>query len=111
VLADEDAEEDPYRWCSYTECGQELWQIMCQWVWNLRLSLGQTMQEAELREIEWAPPKKLSPSSCLWKTHLRNMGRGSVRQRSDELLDALGPMPSRCRRMACCAVQREQACG
>ena len=40
VLADEDVEEDPDRWCSYTECGQELWQIACQWVWNLRLSLG-----------------------------------------------------------------------
>jgi hypothetical protein len=47
VLADEDVEVDPDRWCSYTECGQELWQIACQWVWNLRLTLGQTMQEAE----------------------------------------------------------------
>jgi len=27
VLADEDLEEDPDRWCSYTECGQELWQV------------------------------------------------------------------------------------
>jgi hypothetical protein len=36
VLADEDVEEDPDRWCSHTECGQELWQIACQWVWNLR---------------------------------------------------------------------------
>ncbi len=34
VLADEDVEEDPDRWCSYTECGQELWQIACQWLWN-----------------------------------------------------------------------------
>jgi hypothetical protein len=56
VLADEDVEEDPDRWCSFTECGQELWQIACQWVWNLRLSLGQTMQAGQLREIEWAPP-------------------------------------------------------
>jgi len=55
VLADEDVEEDPDRWCSSTECGQELWQIACQWVWNLRLSLGQTMQGVQLREIEWAP--------------------------------------------------------
>ena len=23
ILADEDVEEDPDRWCSYTECGQE----------------------------------------------------------------------------------------
>ena len=27
VLADEDVEEDPDRWCSYTQGGQELWQI------------------------------------------------------------------------------------
>ncbi len=58
VLADEDVEEDPDRWCSYTECGQELWQIACQWVWNLRLSLGQTMQGVPVREIEWSPPKE-----------------------------------------------------
>src|SRR5437867_13355696 len=63
VLADEDVEEDPDRWCSYTECGQELWQIACQWVWNLRLCLGQTMQGTELREIEWAPPKETPPAS------------------------------------------------
>jgi hypothetical protein len=62
VLADEDVEEDPDRWCSYTECGQELWQIACQWVWNLRLTLGKTMQQVEPREMEWAPPKD-APSS------------------------------------------------
>src|SRR5438132_9034261 len=61
VLADEDVEEDPDRWCSYTECGQELWQIACQWVWNLRLSLGHAMQGGEVREIEWAPPKASPP--------------------------------------------------
>jgi len=61
VLADEDVEEDPDRWCSYHEYGQELWQVACQWVWNLRLSLGQTMQGAPLREIEWAPAKEAPP--------------------------------------------------
>jgi hypothetical protein len=61
VLSDEDVEEDPDRWCSYTPCGQELWQVACQWVWNLRLSLGKTMQGAELREMEWAPPKEAPP--------------------------------------------------
>jgi hypothetical protein len=61
VLADEDVEADPDRWCSYTECGQELWQIACQWVWNLRLSLGHAMQGKELRDIEWAPPKERPP--------------------------------------------------
>jgi hypothetical protein len=58
VLADEDVEEDPDRWCSYTECGQELWQITCQWVWNLRLALGQEMQTDTIREIEWAAAKE-----------------------------------------------------
>jgi hypothetical protein len=44
VLTDEDLEEDPDRWCSSTECGQELWQVACQGVGNLRLTLGKTMQ-------------------------------------------------------------------
>jgi hypothetical protein len=57
VLADEELEEDPDRWCSYTECGQELWQVACQWVWNLRLALGQAMQGEKTRELEWAPAK------------------------------------------------------
>jgi hypothetical protein len=37
VLGDEDQEQDPDRWCSHTPWGQELWQILSQWVWNLRL--------------------------------------------------------------------------
>ena len=62
VLADEDVEVDPDRWCSSTECGQELWQIACQWVWNeAPLDFRQTMQEAELGEMEWAPPKEAPP--------------------------------------------------
>jgi hypothetical protein len=61
VLADEDVEEDPDRWCSSSASGQELWQIACQWVWNLRLSLGQAMQGGEVRQIEWAPPKEAPP--------------------------------------------------
>ncbi len=67
VLADEDVEEDPDRWCSYTECGQELWQIACQWVWNLRLSLGKMMQGGELREMEWAPPTETAPLFFAWE--------------------------------------------
>ncbi len=62
VLADEDIEEDPDRWCSYTPCGQELWQIACQWVWNVRLALGLQMQAGPLREIEWAPAKEAPPT-------------------------------------------------
>jgi hypothetical protein len=36
ALADEDLEQEPDRWCSHTACGQETWQILSQWVWNLR---------------------------------------------------------------------------
>ncbi len=55
VLADEDGLEDPDRWCSYTPWGQELWQIVCQWVWNLRVTQGRQLHEQPLREIELAP--------------------------------------------------------
>lgn len=55
VLADEDIEQDPDRWCSYTAHGQELWQICSQWIWNLRLCLGTQMQAEPLRAIQWAP--------------------------------------------------------
>jgi hypothetical protein len=56
VLAEEDIEQEADRWCSHSACGQEFWQIVCQWVWNLRLALGKRMQQAPLRDIEWAPP-------------------------------------------------------
>ncbi len=37
VLADEDEEQAADRWVSRTQWGQEFWQIINQWVWNLRL--------------------------------------------------------------------------
>jgi len=61
VLADEDVEIDPDRWCSYTECGQELWQVNCQLLWDLRLTLGHAKQEQPMREIEWAASKNAPP--------------------------------------------------
>jgi len=62
VLADEDVEEDPDRWCSSTECGQELWQIACQWVWNeASLAFRQTMQGTERRDTLVGPSQR---SSC-----------------------------------------------
>lgn len=67
VLADEDVEEDADRWCSCTEWGQELWQMACQWVWNLRLSLGKMMQGGELREMEWAPSTETAPLVFAWQ--------------------------------------------
>ena len=66
VLADEDVEEDPDRWCSYTACGQELWQIACQWVWNLRLSPLDRRCRASRCARPFGPlPQKLLLSSSL----------------------------------------------
>ncbi|CAA9398700.1 MAG: hypothetical protein AVDCRST_MAG93-10111 [uncultured Chloroflexia bacterium] len=53
VLSDEDAEQDPDRWCSCTPHGQEFWQIVSQWVWNTRLELGQVADESGLRTTRW----------------------------------------------------------
>jgi len=55
VLADEDDEQDSDRWYSHTSCGQEFAQILAQWVWNLRLELGQQLTSTELRTTEFAP--------------------------------------------------------
>jgi hypothetical protein len=55
VLADEDQEIDPDRWCSHTACGQEAWCIVSQWVWNLRLELGHQLEPTPMRTSEFAP--------------------------------------------------------
>jgi hypothetical protein len=63
VLADEDLEQDPDRWCSHTPCGQEFWQIISQWVWNLRLELGQNLSPTPLRTTEFASASEPAPAS------------------------------------------------
>ncbi len=112
VLSDEDVEEDPDRWCSYTECGQELWQIACQWVWNLRLTLGQTMQAGKGREIEWAPAKEappfLVPAENLPEEYgpwqwAAAFGRAAGRFGAEAFVRAA--------RTECCAVRQGQASG
>ena len=55
ALADEDQEQDPDRWCSHTAMGQEAWQIVSQWIWNLRLELGHQLQPDPVRPTEFAP--------------------------------------------------------
>jgi hypothetical protein len=55
ALADEDAELDPDRWCSHSAWGQEAWQIISQWIWNLRLELGHLLQPEPVRTTEFAP--------------------------------------------------------
>jgi len=54
VLADEDKEQDPDRWCSHTAWGQEFWLIVAQWTWNLRLSLGHALHPTPMRTTEFA---------------------------------------------------------
>jgi hypothetical protein len=55
VLSDEDREQDPDRWCSHSAWGQECWQLVAQWVWNLRLELGHHLKPMSLRTTEFAP--------------------------------------------------------
>jgi hypothetical protein len=58
VLSDEDKEQDPDRWVSHTACGQEFWQILSQWMWNVRLELGHRLHPTPLRTTEFAPIKE-----------------------------------------------------
>jgi hypothetical protein len=55
VLADEDQEQETDRWCSHTPAGQEVWQLVSQWVWNLRLELGHQLSPDPVRTTEFAP--------------------------------------------------------
>ena len=55
ALEDEDSEQDPDRWCSHSAWGQEAWQIVAQWTWNLRLQLGHQLAPEPLRTTEFAP--------------------------------------------------------
>ncbi|GHO94595.1 hypothetical protein KSF_046430 [Reticulibacter mediterranei] len=55
MLSDEDEELDPDRWCSHSSWGQEAWQIVAQWTWNVRLELGHQLAPEPLRTTEFAP--------------------------------------------------------
>ncbi len=55
ALEDEDIEQEPDRWCSHSAWGQETWQIVAQWTWNLRLELGHKLVPEPVRTTEFAP--------------------------------------------------------
>src|SRR6266566_1040469 len=75
VLADEDQEQEPDRWCSHTACGQEFWQILSQWVWNLRLCLGHALHPTPMRTTEFAPAAiALEPAAGLPPTATPSYG-------------------------------------
>ncbi len=55
ALEDEDIEQEPERWCSYSAWGEQAWQIVAQWTWNLRLELGHKLVPEPVRTTEFAP--------------------------------------------------------
>jgi len=61
VLADEDKEQNPDRWCSHTAWGQEFWLILAQWIWNIRLELGHTLHPMPMRTTEFAAVQAQQP--------------------------------------------------
>ncbi|HEU5373937.1 MAG TPA: hypothetical protein VFV38_00715, partial [Ktedonobacteraceae bacterium] len=65
ALEDEDIEQEPDRWCSHSAWGQEVWQIVAQWTWNLRLELGHKLLPEPVRTTEFAPalPSQNEPTS------------------------------------------------
>src|SRR5947209_12111906 len=68
ALADEDQKQEPDRWVSHAATGQEAWQLISQWVWNLRLELGHQLHPDPVRTTEFAPaappvPAHTAPSS------------------------------------------------
>src|SRR6266550_329606 len=56
--------QEPDRWCSHRPCGQEFWQIVSKWVWNLRLELGQNLSPTPMRTTEFAAACGASPASA-----------------------------------------------
>lgn len=60
VLSDEDQEQDTDRWVSRTPCGQDCWQIISQWIGNLRLELGHQLSPTTMRLTEFSQPSRLS---------------------------------------------------
>ncbi|HEU5384142.1 MAG TPA: hypothetical protein VFV38_52780 [Ktedonobacteraceae bacterium] len=54
-LEDEDIEQESNRWCSHSVWGQEAWQIVAQWTWNLRLELGHKLAPEPVRTTEFVP--------------------------------------------------------
>jgi hypothetical protein len=54
TLSEEDREQDGDRWVSGNPHGQEFWQILAQWAWNLRLRLGALAQPPTLRTTLWS---------------------------------------------------------
>jgi hypothetical protein len=82
VLADEDREQDADRWVSRSACGQEFFQILAQWLWNIRLERGQHLAKASVRTTECAPAFPVSPTSLREPTPTSAYGPAQWAKRS-----------------------------
>ena len=60
-LSHEDQETDADRWCSGHVPGQELWQLIAQWVGNVRVQMGHAANDPTVRTIEWSPALPVEP--------------------------------------------------
>src|SRR5713101_1181373 len=78
ALADEDQEQDPDRWVSHTANGQEAWQIVSQWLWNLRLELGHVLEPTEMRTTEFAPALSPAQKESPAQAPVQGYGKASV---------------------------------
>ncbi len=62
-LEDQEQEQDPDRFCSQNQAGQEFWQLLAQSLWNARLRLGFASQTPQTRRTIWAEAINFSESS------------------------------------------------
>lgn len=56
-----ETETDADRWRSGHGPGQELWQLIAQWVGNVRVQMGHAANDPGVRSIERAPALPRSP--------------------------------------------------
>lgn len=73
LLANEDQEIDPDRWCSHSAWGQEAWPVVGQWPRNLRLELGHQFYFSPLRIVQ---SQERSGHRCRATVHLPSRCRG-----------------------------------
>jgi hypothetical protein len=78
ILADEDQEIDPDRWVSQTATGQETWQLISQWVWNLRLELGHQLHSDPVRTTEFAPAFPPAHKETPTQAPVQGYGKASI---------------------------------
>src|SRR5579859_6874707 len=50
------------RWVSHTPSGQEFWQVLAQWMWNMRLELGHRLHPTPIRTTEFAQAEDPPPA-------------------------------------------------